>query len=731
MGSGWKPALGWATWGGIVLCAAGGAARTPDGLRLGVPGAWLWVAVAVVLAALWRLAPPGAASRPDRGLAPPGAASRPDGGRDGGAPLVGLGIVPLLWLVLPGSLAAGALSGPPLFAAALAAILLVADGRMPPRALFVPAVFLLYLGNAVQAQRQVGPQGDEPHYLMVSDSLLRDGDLSLERDYEERRYEAFFDRGPLAPHFRQRGKNGEVFSLHAVGLSLLILPAYAIGGYPLVSLFMACLAALAAIAIRALCRAGVDEEAGDVVGWILAFCPPLLHYAGLVFTEVPAALVAAWALREGLRAGECGLRRAALVGMALAFLPWLNVRYAIVAGLVGLFWMAARPRLGAIVALVMPGLLSALALAAYHHALYGFYDPRRVYGKQREFAFDTLKEGLPGLLLDQEFGLLVYAPIFVLAVPGLWVLARKTSRLGAVAVALVAAVAITAGSWHMWRGGFNPPARFLVPIVPALALGVAAWLRGRVWMGAALLAGWSAFVGLTGALDPGLVHRDRDVTAPLYRARSGATEWTRLLPSYVLEEPDRQRLALLWTAVLIAAAVRTKPAGARSIAGGLLVMAFSAEAAGRLSDARAGGREAVHVLGRVAIDWPRLNVGRTQEARWTPKELAWGPVYEPHRHSRRVAVAERLELPPGAYSLQIVAESLAGDGGPAPAVVLIGPYGRPVGRAECTAQRTCDFDLPARMEISLILDGGTPFAVKEIRLFNLSRSGGSNLTEGR
>jgi hypothetical protein len=283
----------------------------------------------------------------------------------------------------------------------------------------------------------------------------------------------------------------------------------------------------------------------------------------------------------------------------------------------------------------------------------------------------------------------------------------------------------------MWRGGFNPPARFLVPIVPALALGVAAWLRGRVWMGVALLASWSVFVGLAGALDPGLVHRDRDVTAPLYRARSGATEWTRLLPSYVLEEPDRHRLALLWAVVLIAAAVRTKSSGARSIAAGLLVVACSAEAAGRLSDARAGGREAVSVLGRVAVDWPRVRAGRTQEGRWTPKDLSWGPVYEPHRHSRRVAVAERLELAPGAYRLQIVADSLAGDGGPAPAVILVGRYGRPVGRAPCTAERACDFDMPARSEISLVLEGGTPFVLKQIRLFNLSGSGGSNLTEGR
>src|SRR5439155_374140 len=81
-----------------------------------------------------------------------------------------------------------------------------------------------------RVQAQVGPEGDEPHYLMVADSLLRDHDLSLERDYAEGRYRAFHP-APLEPHYRVRGRGGEIYSLHAVGLSLLVLPAYALAGY--------------------------------------------------------------------------------------------------------------------------------------------------------------------------------------------------------------------------------------------------------------------------------------------------------------------------------------------------------------------------------------------------------------------------------------------------------------------------------------------------------------------
>ena len=82
--------------------------------------------------------------------------------------------------------------------------------------------------------------------------------------------------------------------------------------------------------------------------------------------------------------------------------------------LLALFVLSPRPgwrRTGWL--LLAPG-ASALGLMAYHFALYGFFDPRRVYGRRPEFSLATLPEGLPGLLLDQEFGLLVYAPVFAL-----------------------------------------------------------------------------------------------------------------------------------------------------------------------------------------------------------------------------------------------------------------------------------------------------------------------------
>ncbi len=174
--------------------------------------------------------------------------------------------------------------------------------------------------------------------------------------------------------------------------------------------------------------------------WTFALSPPLLHYVGLVFTEVPAALAVAYGLRRGREPG-LGPGRALTIGLAAAALPWLNVRYVPLAALVVLHALWRQRRVSAAAGPGgLPGVVSAAGVALYHQALYGFLDPRRVYGRRPELALGDAARRPAGLLLDQEFGLLVYAPVFVLAVPGLVALWRRDRALAVAA----------RGRWSPW-----------------------------------------------------------------------------------------------------------------------------------------------------------------------------------------------------------------------------------------------------------------------------------------
>jgi hypothetical protein len=709
----------WRGLSGLVAIAAlaavglGGASSAPGhGILLGAPAPALGIAIAGLLAVVmvWL-------------------------GVEGAWPAVGLA-VPLVLLVAPRLPGVAALSGPPLLAlsaAGVVAFLASRGGRVPRLALVLAIVGLAYGVVAWRVQQRVGPHGDEPHYLMVAESILHDHDLRLEQDYAERRYAAFTAE-ELGPHYRVRGRGGAIYSVHAIGLSLLVLPAYAVAGYPGVSFFMAVLALLLVREVHALLRAcGAGEGQALGLATLLALSPPLLQYVGLVFTEVPAALVLARALRGIAADTPWRFRDVAAWVLPLCALPWFNVRYAPVTAIVLAGAVAARPSRRVVGALAAAAAASAMGIMLYHFALYGFFDPRLVWGARPEFSVATLAEGLPGLALDQEFGLLPYAPLFAFCLPGFVLLARDRTRLALVGIALALAVCGTAGSWHMWRGGFNPPARFLVPLLPVFALALARALRGGLGAPGALLAGWGLWVGACGAWDPSLVHRDRDGVAPFFRAWSGAEEWTRLLPGFVLEETaaDRAGLTMVWAAAL-SAAVLARRRGAPS-AGGLALassaLVAAAGVASVVSTGRTGGRDAVRVIDRPAVSMPGGGVVRGLAA-WEPGALDWGPLYEPHRHPGGAVVGSRLALPSGRYRVELRAERL----GPDAPVLEVWPDGAQrgmvaaLGLAEGGFEGTADVPVGARA-VTLRMRGGSPIVLKEIRLAVQPQGTGSGPTD--
>jgi hypothetical protein len=426
-------------------------------------------------------------------------------------------------------------------------------GRSGALALVVACV-LVYGAVGVRYTSQMTASGDEPHYLLMAQSLWREGDLDLRDNVERGDYRAYFP-GTLSPHWGAPRADGRPFPAHSPGLPLLLAPAYALGGRAACVALFALLGAALVHEVWLLALRVTEDARSALVAALAAAGPPVFYYAFHLYTELPSALAVGLSLR--ILTGAPGPVAAALAALSISSLPWLHLKMIPAAAALGLVALARlRGRsLAAFVAVASPAVV---AFAGYYLWIFGSPTPLAVYGGgvPPDSVVSPLRAAA-GLLLDRSFGLIPHAPVFLLSVAGLPLLFSKGLRREAWPHLLVgAAVLAPLLSWRMWWGGQCPPARLLVPLVPLLGVAIAALARGTQrglarWRWALLAIGTA--LALFMAVQPGerlMLNRGSRPTR-VWAALSGETPVERYLPSLVLNAGPEQRVAMLWAGAIV------------------------------------------------------------------------------------------------------------------------------------------------------------------------------------
>ncbi len=342
---------------------------------------------------------------------------------------------------------------------------------------------------AIPARATYGERtsADEPQYLLSALSLWEDHDLYVDDEIAAERYRPFHEVD--LPVQAQELADGRALSPHDPLLPAVLALPMGLGGWAGAKATLAGLAGLLAALLTWAAHRRLAVPLGVAVPVVLAFSctAPLAAYATQVYPELPAAL----ATTVAVIALTGPMRRGGLVALALAVtaLPWLGVKYAPVAAVLVVLalarlWRGQRARAAL-------GLAGALALAgvAYlvgHRVLYGGWT---VYAAGDHFTGGEFQvvgtepnylgrsRRLTGLLLDRTFGLAVWMPGYLLAVPALAVLVTRRPRPSwwPVLVAPVAAGWATATWVALTMHGWWWPGRQVVVVLPCLVLMVAWW----------------------------------------------------------------------------------------------------------------------------------------------------------------------------------------------------------------------------------------------------------------
>jgi hypothetical protein len=330
-----------------------------------------------------------------------------------------------------------------------------------------------------------------------------------------------------------------------------------------------CGAALAANMFLLAREVSGSIRAGFLTWLYLCSSPPVFLFVSQLYPEIPAAALVAWAIRLIRRLPARS--SATVLGLALALLGLvlLKGRYA-GAAVPLLVWALIRLRRSRLLVagLAVSGLVAAALWALdehfggliyrLHYQAAGWPDPRHPA---------DIGRAMLGLLVDQEFGILPSAPVYVLAIVGIPVALRKDPQ--APALLGVLAVAVAPLLSPSWFGGFSSPARYLVVVVPILAVFIA-WpltLDRQRWLQACALAAWWASLALSLLLTVRPMLR--------YNRGTGETRWMgglatrtgldlpRFLPSLFSPSPESHWALLGLAAALAAGALFAERAARR------------------------------------------------------------------------------------------------------------------------------------------------------------------------
>ena len=352
-----------------------------------------------------------------------------------------------------------------------------------------------------------------------------------------------------------------------IGASLLCIPGYLSGGLKGARIEMEILAVILAVLLLDLVRRSGVRHSVAVFAWAATcFSLPLLHYSSLILPELCGAVLTTLALLQ-LRT-HLTTKCIIVAGICAGLLPLFNARYWLLACSI---LIVAAARLGRDLfsgkglALVAPVIVStsvaiAVNMTVYHLPLpnAGYFmvlrgDNPGIYVKSAAGPFSVhFYEGWLGLWLDRNWGLFSTAPVFALVPAGLFAL-WKRARLFAVQILIISTPYFLAvASTSFWRGGSATP-RYLVPLIPLMAVPVAVALEEYWSPYSRLLAVFLAALGsLTAAA--AIVSLDSDYAGARLAAFSKDTYGFAIgaaLPTFETLNRGLMISVLVWTLLIV------------------------------------------------------------------------------------------------------------------------------------------------------------------------------------
>ena len=369
---------------------------------------------------------------------------------------------------------------------ALEPLLERAAGSRRPPLVFLLLPFGFYLALIPWSIQERAPDGDEPWFLLTTHSIAYDFDLDLANNYRNQDSLAFMPRAIEPQPGDRETSDGTIRARHGAVLQAVMAPAYRLGGRAGAMVVIAALAALGAWLLLDLTAFSLDARARLAAYATFSFAAPFLIYSQQIWAEVAAVVLAVAAFRwiDRLTAGggsptaETGRAEWAtwaLLALSLAVLPAIKLRLALVSAALALIFvlrLAPAHRRRALLVLAAVGVPSAVLVLWSNRTVFGTVLGMHSWAELEVYRqpVSQLALGLNGLFFDLAYGLIACAPIWLLLFPGAVASFKRNRRLLFEVAMIAVPTLLLVASRREWYGGWSPPFRYGLVVLPFLAL---------------------------------------------------------------------------------------------------------------------------------------------------------------------------------------------------------------------------------------------------------------------
>jgi hypothetical protein len=345
--------------------------------------------------------------------------------------------------------------------------------RFFPLVLALPVLLYLSVTLFWQWRDIYSITGDEPHYLLITDSLVRDRDVLVRNNYliDTPVQRAIGLR--LSEPATMAGHIHNEFSTHNLGLPFILTIPYSLDGVRGAKIFLALLAGLWPFLLYGvLLQITGSQLWSTIVAFALAVGLPFLAAGNQVFPDLPGGMIVLLVtLRIFERLRGNGGRSLSWttnlwIALLIGFLPWLHIRLTAPAMILLLAYLyvtsrKSQPPTRAAFRYFPAALLvvSLVSLGIYNHIafanVFGPYEKASLSLEIKKVSMIFL-----GLHWDQSQGMFMQQPLLLLGLVGIAPLIKDTWR-GALLVATIYLSVLLPNSMHAtWYGGFSFLGRF-------------------------------------------------------------------------------------------------------------------------------------------------------------------------------------------------------------------------------------------------------------------------------